>query len=120
MARKKEPPLDGLSAKDLKRIREHLRKVWSWTHPWRLVYKRAHWHPDGFPRCENKKCPQKGKPVPKIFVDHIKRVGSLDTKDNPILRMFIPSKKLQALCKKCHDVKTKLEKGVKLKFTDTF
>lgn len=79
-------------------------------------------HADGFPRCENKRCERRGKPVPKVFVDHVKPFGKLDTLDNPLFRMFIPSKALQSLCKKCHDAKTKKEnKSLKKKsFTDNF
>ncbi len=84
----------------------------------RLVRKRS-MHADGFPRCENKKCPHKGRPVPAIQVDHIEPIGAIG---GPyyIQRMFISSKELQALCKQCHAAKTKTEKKVKLKFTDTF
>jgi hypothetical protein len=118
--KEKPKPVDGLSPKDLQRVRTAMRQVWSWSTPCRVVRARS-MHGDGFPRCEGKGCQHKGKAVPKIFVDHIKPVGSLDTPDNPIFRMFIPSSKLQALCKQCHDKKTKEEnKKRKPKFTDTF
>jgi hypothetical protein len=73
---------------------------------------------DGFPRCEHKKCEHRGGPVPKVFVDHIEAVGEICGPDW-LERMFIPSSKLQALCKQCHDKKTRIEKGKK-KFTDGF
>lgn len=100
--------VDGLNEKDLKHLRTRIRQVWSWSRSWRIAKKRA-MHPDGFERCENKKCPTRGKPVPKVYVDHIKAFGRLDTKDNPILRMFIHSSKLQCLCAQCHRVKTKID-----------
>lgn len=95
----------------------------------RLVKKRCMGE-DGFPRCENKKCLSKGKPVPAIQADHIRPIGEIGGPDY-IKRMFVSSKEMQGLCKKCHAEKTKQEKnsvaGVlkrastkKLKFTDTF
>lgn len=109
MAKRKPKPeqIDGLSPNDLKRIHQHVRKVWSWSHPWRLVKKRT-LHADGFSRCENAKCEVRGKPVPKIFVDHIEPVGEIGG-PNYIKRMFLPSRFLQGLCKKCHDAKTREE-----------
>lgn len=107
-AKKEKPvPIDGLSPNDLKRVRQAVRQVWSWSVPWRIAKKRAT-SPDGFVFCENKKCPYKGKPVPKVFVDHIDPVGEV-TGPRYIKRLFIPSRFLQCLCKKCHDVKTKAE-----------
>ena len=66
-------------------------------------------HEDGFPRCENLACPSAGAAVPKVFVDHIDPVGEVGG-PSYIQRMFIPSVRLQALCKKCHDAKTKAER----------
>ena len=71
-------------------------------------------HADGFPRCESKQCANRGKPVPKVFVDHIEPVGKVGG-PRYIQRMFIPSVGLQCLCKKCHDAKTKEEKSPKAK-----
>lgn len=99
--------IDGLSAKDIQRLRTAVRKVWSWSYPRKLCVERAI-HADGFPRCENKKCPQKGKPVIKVYADHIKPVGAVD--GGFIARMWTPSRNLQALCKKCHDKKTREER----------
>jgi len=109
--KKKEtlPQVDGLGPKDLKRIRWALRRAWSWSYPRRLALARA-MHADGCPRCENKKCPSKGKPVPKVYPDHIKRVGEVD--EGFIARLWCPSKGLQALCSKCHGAKTRLEKAI--------
>lgn len=105
---KKEEKIDGLNPKDIQNIRSAIRQVWSWSVPARLVRKRCVGE-DGFPRCENKKCASKGKPVPKVFVDHIEVMGDLLSPDY-IKRMWTPSKNLQGLCKKCHDAKTALEK----------
>lgn len=107
-AKPKPAKTDGLSGDDLKRIHKAVRQVWSWSYPWRLAKARA-MGDDGFPRCENRKCPQKGEPVPKVFVDHIDPVGEVGG-PNYIARMFIPSRRLQALCKKCHDLKTREER----------
>lgn len=110
MKKKKEAPpkIDGLSPDDLKRINKAVRQVWSWSHPWKLTKKRAV-HADGFPRCESKTCPHAGAAVPKIFIDHIDPVGKIGGPDY-IARVFTPSKGLQALCKKCHDAKTRTER----------
>jgi hypothetical protein len=103
----KEQIIDGLGPKDLKRIASAVRQAWQWSASWRIAKARA-LHADGFFRCENKKCPQKGKPVPKVSVDHIEAVGRV-TDPNYIKRMFIPSKFLQVWCKKCHDAKTRID-----------
>lgn len=110
-SKEKEQKIDGLNPKDIQNIRNAIRQVWSWSVPARLVRKRCI-GPDGFPRCENKKCESKGKPVPKVFVDHIEVMGSVLAPDY-ISRMWCPSTKLQGLCKQCHDAKTKLERKVK-------
>lgn len=47
--------------------------------------------------------------MPKLYADHKKAVGAFDARTF-IVRMFIPSGQLQALCKKCHDAKTRAEK----------
>lgn len=116
----KEPPVDGFGPKDKKNLYRVVRQVWSWSHPSKLVRKRS-MGADGFPRCENKKCEHKGEPVPKVFVDHIDPVGEI-AGPNWLDRMFIPSNKLQALCKQCHDGKTRKEKAKrpKQRFTDGF
>lgn len=98
----KEKPIDGLGPKDIKRIRAAVRQVWHWSYSKKLVIRRST-APDGFSYCEacNKKCP-------KVYVDHKSKVGDVDA--GFIKRMFIPSRFLQALCKKCHDKKTKAER----------
>lgn len=107
---KKEKPakIDGLNSDDLKKLHRAVRQVWAWSYPVTLVRRRS-MGKDGFPRCENPKCERKGKPVPKVFVDHKLPVGEVG---GPmyVQRMFIPSKSLQALCKVCHDAKTKVER----------
>lgn len=114
MARKNKLPLvDGLGARDVEKIRRAIRQVWSWSYPRRLCVQRATTE-DGFPKCE--KCKKK---VPKIYPDHIRPVGDVDS--GFIERLFCSSKKLQALCKKCHDQKTREErKALRLKNVDDF
>lgn len=107
-AKKAKPErIDGLGPQECKLLVRAVRQAWQWSHAWRLVKKRT-MHEDGFPRCENKRCPKRGKPVPKIFVDHISPVGG-PHKPHYIKRMFVPSSQLQGLCKKCHDAKTKAD-----------
>lgn len=97
---------DGFNDYDKKRVRTALRQVWSWSHSRRLCVKRAT-DKKGFGRCE--KCKNK---VPKVFPDHIQRVGDID--GDVLKRLFVPSKFLQALCKKCHDAKTREERRAAL------
>lgn len=110
MGAKKVKPekIDGLGPDDLQRIKNGVRQAWQWGHAWRLAKKRA-LHPDGFYRCEKPDCLQKGAAVPKVFVDHIDPVGEVA---GPLYihRMFVPSARLQCLCKKCHDAKTAIER----------
>jgi hypothetical protein len=94
--------IDGLSPKDVEKIRKAIRQVWSWSHMWNLVRKRC-LLPNGFSRCEGCK-----KRCPKVFVDHIERVGDVDA--GFIDRLFCPSSKLQGLCKECHALKTAQER----------
>ncbi len=105
------PQVDGLGPRDLERLHKAVRQVWQWSHAWRLAKKRA-LHADGFYRCENRKCKQRGKPVPNVSVDHIQPVGEVGGR-NYIQRMFVPSRKLQCWCKKCHDAKTRKERAEK-------
>jgi len=109
----KLPQIDGLGPRDLARLHKAVRQVWSWSHTWRLAKKRA-LHSDGFYRCENPKCKQKGKPVPHVAVDHIHPVGEVGG-PKYIQRMFVPSRMLQCWCKRCHDAKTRQERAAKTK-----
>jgi hypothetical protein len=102
----KKQKVDGLGPEDIKKIRSAIRLVWQRSSYARKLCVTRSTHKDGFPRCE--KC--KGK-VPKIYVDHIEPVGDLD--DGFIPRLWCSSDRLQALCKKCHDEKTKLERQSK-------
>lgn len=108
MPKKKEPKIDGLCSADLKKIHSAVRRVWQWSKPWQIAKKRSV-GADGFPRCENANCPQKGMPVAKVYIDHIDPVGEIGGADY-ITKMFIPSWKLQCLCKKCHAIKTAKER----------
>lgn len=110
MAKKKKEMVDGLGPDDLKRIHRALGQVRKWSYPVRLAKKRA-MGADGFPRCENKKCPSKGKPVPSVQADHITPIGEIGGPQY-IKRMFVPSTQLQCLCGPCHRAKTKLERAL--------
>lgn len=101
--RKKLEKTDGLGPLEIKKIRTALRLVWHRSHARALVVKRCT-GPDGFARCELCK-----KKTPQLKVDHIEKVGDVD--GGFIRRLFIPSKRLQGLCKKCHNEKTKAERA---------
>ena len=91
--------IDGLGVVDIEKIKKALRKVWAWSYARKLVIARCT-QVDGFVHCE--KCKIR---TPKIFVDHIVPVGIFNKEY--IERLFVPSKELQGLCKKCHASKTK-------------
>ena len=98
----KEVPIDGLSPKDIAKIRTALRRVWSWSYARRLCIKRA-LTDNEFSICEECKTV-----VAKIYPDHIIPCGDMD--DGFLSRLFCPSSGLQALCKKCHQKKTNAER----------
>jgi hypothetical protein len=100
--KKRAENVDGLGPKDIKRLVTAIRKVWGWNYARRLCLERAI-SPDGFPVCE--KCHKK---VPKVWPDHIEPIGTFHLKEY-IARMFVSSKRLQALCKNCHRLKTNKE-----------
>lgn len=104
MAKKKIIKTDGLGPQEIKKIRAAVRQVWHRSHARKLCVERSI-GADGFHRCENPKCKKK---VPKVHIDHIENVGDVD--HGFIKRMFVPSNRLRALCKKCHDAKTKEER----------
>jgi 5-methylcytosine-specific restriction endonuclease McrA len=106
--RRKIEHIDGLGPEDLKKIHKALGQVRRWSYPVRLVKKRC-LHEDGFYRCENPACSKKGQPVPAIQVDHIEPIGEVGG-PRYIERMFVPSTKLQGLCKTCHGAKTRAER----------
>lgn len=108
MTKKRVEQVDGLGPQDLKRIHQALGKVRSWSYPVRLAKKRA-LHEDGFYRCENPLCEKAGKPVPSVQADHVNPIGEVGGPEY-IKRMFVPSSKLQCLCKKCHAKKTREER----------
>ena len=105
MGKKKRIKTDGLGPYEIQKIRAAIRLVWHRSYARSIVVKRCVGK-DGFSYCENKKC---GKRAPKIFIDHIVRVGDLN--GGFIKRLFTPLKNLQGLCKKCHDAKTKEERA---------
>lgn len=100
----KQKPFDGFGPKEKKNARNALRLVWQRSHARKLVIKRCTGK-DGFPRCE--KCKKK---TPVVKVDHIKRIGEMDS--GFISRLFVPSKDLQGLCPPCHQKKTNSENSV--------
>lgn len=104
MPKKKHDKVDGLSTKDIARIRSAIREVWRWSTPRKICLERS-MDSDGFGVCEA--CHAKS---PKVFVDHIEPVGDVDA--GFIKRLFVSSKGLQALCKKCHAEKTKVDKAL--------
>lgn len=94
--------IDGLNAKDIANIRKAIRQVWHRSHVRKLCVQRCIGK-DGFSYCE--KCKKRS---PKVFIDHKIAVGDVDA--GFIKRLFISSKGLQGLCKKCHDTKTSAER----------
>ncbi len=92
----------GLDADTIKKLRGAIRQVWSWSHSRKVCIARAT-DKEGFGRCE--KCKKK---VAKLFADHIEVMGDIRG-EKYLDRMWCASTELQALCKKCHDAKTKDE-----------
>lgn len=101
--KKRAEKIDGLSEDDKRKLRSAIRQVWSWSYPRRLCVQRATNTITGFATCET--C---AEVVAKVFPDHIEAVGKFGP--GFIERMFVPSHKLQALCKKCHARKTREDK----------
>jgi hypothetical protein len=101
-SRKKLVKIDGLGPYEKKKIREAVRQVWHRSFARSLAVKRST-DAAGFSVCE--KCRKRN---PKNKIDHITQVGEVGA--GFIERMFVPSSKLQALCKKCHDEKTREER----------
>ncbi len=106
--KKVEEKVDGLGPRDVRRLVTAVRRVWGWNHARRLCLERAMLKgtkgSDPFSKCE--KC---GAKVPKLYPDHIKPVGTF-MPETFILRMFVSSNQLQAICKKCHRLKTNMER----------
>lgn len=102
MAKKKLPKTDGLGPIEIKKIRQALRQVWHRSYSRALVVKRCLVE-GGFSKCEQCK-----EIVPAVKIDHIEKVGDVD--EGFIKRLFVPSAKMQGLCKTCHDEKTKQER----------
>ena len=89
-------------------IRSCVRKVWQWSDPPKEARKAA----DN--TCAV--CQQKFDKRKDLSCDHIEPVGPTPgsklappgyTWDEMFSRLFVPAEKLQMLCKKCHDKKTK-------------
>lgn len=94
--------IDGMGPREIAIIRNANRKIWYQSSYARKLCVKRSIGPDGFPFCE--KCK---KTVPKNYIDHIVRVGNVDS--GFLKRLWCSSKGLQALCKQCHDAKTKEE-----------
>lgn len=94
----------GITTKELDDLRKDIRQRWGWSSIARKNCIKRATDKDGFGHCE--KCKRK---VPKVFVDHIKVMGDVLAPDY-IKRMWCHSKKLQALCAKCHNKKTTKER----------
>jgi hypothetical protein len=94
--------VDGLGPTEIKKLRNACRLVWHRSHVRKICVQRSIGK-DGFHRCELCK-----KKTPQIKIDHKIKVGDLD--GGFIKRLFCPSSGLQALCKHCHDAKTKEER----------
>lgn len=105
--KKKTKKTDGLGPFEKQKIRNAVRLVWHRSLARKLVVDRCT-DKEGFTRCE--KC---RKRTPKFKVDHIVEAGKVDS--GFIRRMFVSSKKLMGLCKRCHDIKTKAERAAKRK-----
>ncbi len=102
--KQKLQPFDGLGPYEKKKLRNAIRQVWHRSKARKLCVDRAK-DSAGFHICE--KCRRRN---PNNKIDHITKVGEVDS--GFIARMFVPSSKLQALCKKCHDAKTKEERAI--------
>jgi hypothetical protein len=111
MTKKKIARTDGLGPFEVKKIRSAIRLVWHRSHARRLVVLRCTGK-DGFTYCE--KCKKR---TPQLKIDHIEAVGEVN--GGFIKRLFCPSKKLQGICKTCHDSKTREERA-KLKKVKSF
>jgi 3-dehydroquinate dehydratase len=107
-AKRLERKVDGMGPHLVSQIRSALRQVWQRSEARKLAVKRVTLE-GGYFRCESKTC--KDKKYPKVYIDHIKNVGELDA--GFLDRLFISSHGLQALCKGCHDAKTRAERKKK-------
>lgn len=104
--KKKIERFDGLNPVDIERIVKALRKVWSWSYSRKLVILRCT-DKNGFGVCE--KCRSR---CPRVFVDHIKAVGTFNHGGDYITKLFVPSNQMQGLCGPCHKIKTKADMAI--------
>jgi len=102
---KRKERTDGLGPREIADIRKSIRLVWHRSLARSTAVKRCV-KEDGFSYCE--KCKEIS---PKVFIDHIEKVGDVD--EGFIFRLFCPSSKLQGLCASCHSAKTKEERRKK-------
>ena len=103
---KKNQPTDGLGPYEIAKLRSACRLVWQRSLARREAQKRAKL-PNDFWKCDGCEAV-----VPRIFVDHIDAVGDV-MGYGYFERLFCHSSRLQALCKACHDAKTKAERKTK-------
>lgn len=106
MKKKKTEIPDGPTPKLKSQYHSAIRRVWMWSRMRRLAVKRATGE-DGFIYCEE--CEEM---TPKAHVDHIEPCGDIYS-PGFFDRLNVSSDKLQVLCKKCHNAKTKLDKQKK-------
>lgn len=102
-AKKAERNFDGFGPFLIMRSRQVLRELWQRSSQARKIVVKRCELAGGYSRCELCK-----KKVPKVFIDHIERVGDLDA--GFFKRLFCSSKGLQGLCEKCHSRKTAQER----------
>lgn len=100
--KKKVEKMDGYGPRERQQVTSAIRQVWQRSRARQLVIKRCT-DGEGYPVCEQ--CKQR---CPKIQVDHIEPLGTIDS-DRYIPRLFCSSVQMRGLCKKCHAPKTKAE-----------
>lgn len=94
---------------EVEKIRNAIRLVWSQNSIARRICLKSATDKDGFGTCKSCK-----RIVPKLYADHIEVMGSIFAPDY-ISRMWCHSSKLQPLCAKCHNKKTKEEREAQAK-----
>lgn len=93
----------GLGPAEIAKIRQANRQLWQRSSLARKIVVKRCLRPDGFSNCEE--C---GEICPKVAVDHTEKVGNVD--EGYLERLWVSSKEMKGLCKKCHDAKTAQER----------
>lgn len=102
MAKRKVEKIDGYGPRERQQVTSAIRQVWQRSRARHLVIKRCT-DGEGYLFCE--KCKKRS---PKIQVDHIEPLGSID-EAGYVPRLFCSSIRMRGLCKLCHAPKTKAE-----------